>query len=150
MGKKVELLLPTQLLALIVSCCVLSETGCVVIAHVSINDPISHEKVEFIQEGRTTFKDVIEELGLPSRLVGLKEGGAIAAYQFLDIKYARVNYGWLLQFLPQSRGQNVDMILAGGGLGTDMFEVTFDEHWVAKNYVFAKHAQASRYVFWPF
>lgn len=136
--------------ALVIAACVLPTTACIVISHVTINDPIHQETVAFIQEGRTTFKDVVEELGAPTRLVGAKGGGAVAVYQFLDIKYSRVNYGWALQFIPQSQGQGTDMILAGGGLGIDMFEVAFDEHWVAKHYTFSKHTNASRYVFWPF
>lgn len=137
-------------LALVIAAYALPMAGCIVISHVTINDPIHQETVAFIQEGRTTFKDVVEELGAPTRLNGTKGGGAIAVYQFLDIKYSRVNYGWALQFIPQSQGQSADMILAGGGLGIDMFEVAFDERWVAKHYTFSKHTNASRYVFWPF
>lgn len=137
-------------LALLVTACALPTTGCIVISHVTINDPITRETVAFIQEGRTTFKDVVDELGAPTRLIGTKGGGAIAVYQFLDIKYSRVNYGWAFQFIPQSQGQSADMILAGGGLGIDMFEVAFDERWIAKHYTFSKHTSASRYVFWPF
>ncbi len=136
--------------ALVIAACVLPTAACIVISHVTINDPIHQETVAFIQEGRTTFKDVVEELGAPTRLVGTKGGGAIAVYQFLDIKYSRVNYGWALQFIPQSQGQGTDMILAGGGLGIDMFEVAFDDRWVATHYMFSKHTNASRYVFWPF
>lgn len=137
-------------IALVIAACALPTAGCIVISHVTINDPITQETVAFIQEGRTTFKDVVEELGAPTRLIGTKGGGAIAVYQFLDIKYSRVNYGWAIQFFPQSQGQGADMILAGGGLGIDMFEVAFDERWIAKHYTFSKHANASRYVFWPF
>jgi hypothetical protein len=125
-------------------------SACILISHVTINDPINQETVAFIQEGRTTFKDVVEELGAPSRLIGTKGGGAIAVYEFLDIKYSRINYGWALQFIPQSYGQSPDIILAGGGLGIDMFQVVFDERWTAKQYTFSKHSNASRYVYWPF
>jgi len=137
-------------LALVIATCVLPTSACILISHVTINDPINQETAAFIQEGRTTFKDVVEELGAPSRLIGIKGGGAIAVYEFLDIKYSRINYGWALQFIPQSYGQSPDIILAGGGLGIDMFQVVFDEGWTAQNYTFSKHAHASRYVYWPF
>jgi hypothetical protein len=129
------------------ACLVIS---CGSINRVSINDPIDQDSVKFIQRGLTTFKDVVEELGAPTQVMGIKGGGAIAVYQFLDFKYSRINYGWFIQFIPQSQGQNVDMVLAGGGFGTDTFEVTFDDRWIAQNYTFAKHAGASHYVFWPF
>jgi hypothetical protein len=138
-------------MALILAALAMPTTGCIVIAHVSINDQINNEKVEFIQEGRTTFKDVVEELGAPTRIVGIKSGGAVAVYQFLDIRYSSVNYGYLTKFAPQAQGQSFDLVLAGGGLGTDMFEVIFDERWIVKHYMFTKHAEkVSRYVFWPF
>ncbi len=137
-------------LALVIVICVLPTAACILINRVTINDPIKQETVTFIQEGRTTFKDVVEELGAPTRLIGAKGGGAIAVYEFLDIKYSRVNYGWALRFFVQSYGQDTDMILAGGGLGIDMFQVAFDERWMAKYYTFSKHANASRYVYWPF
>ena len=120
------------------------------INRVSMNDPIDQESVRFIQKGLTTFKDIVEELGAPTQLIGINGGGAIAIYQFLDFKYSRINYGWLIQFIPQSQGQSVDMVLAGGGLGMDTFEVTFDDGWIAQHYLFAKHSKASQYVFWPF
>jgi hypothetical protein len=125
-------------------------TSCASINRVSVNDPIDQDSVRFIQKGLTTFKDAVEELGAPTQLIGIKDGGAIAVYQFLDFKYSRINYGWLIQFIPQSQGQNVDMVLAGGGFGMDTFEITFDDRWIAQHYSFAKHAKASHYVFWPF
>jgi len=137
-------------MALVLASLAMPTTGCIIIAHVSINDEISNEKVAFIHEGRTTFKDVVEELGAPTRIVGIKSGGTVAVYQFLDIRYSSVNYGYLTKFAPQTQGQSLDLVLAGGGLGIDTFEVTFNERWIAQHYVFAKHAGASHYVFWPF
>jgi hypothetical protein len=138
-------------LAIALGIVALSCTGCIVFAHLSINDQITHEKVEFIKKGQTTFQDILDELGAPTRLVGKEGGGAVAIYQFLDIRYSRVNYGWLTQFAPQAQGQSIDLILGGGGLGTDMFQIFFDDRWVATDYVFTKHAEkVSKYVFWPF
>ena len=137
-------------LALVIVSCVLPTAACILISHVTINDSINQEEVAFIQEGKTTFKDVVEELGAPTQLIGTKGGGAIAVYEFLDLKYSRVNYGWALKFMTQTYGQDTDMILAGGGLGIDMFQVTFDDQWMAKSYTFSKHANSSRYVYWPF
>lgn len=150
MQTRVNLFIRCLGLALVIVTCVLPTAGCILISHVTINDPINQETVAFIQEGRTTFKDIVEELGAPTRLIGTKGGGTIAVYEFLDIKYSRINYGWALQFIPQSYGQSADMILAGGGLGIDMFQVAFDERWMAKSYTFSKHANSSRYVYWPF
>jgi hypothetical protein len=71
----------------------------------------------------------------------------VAFYHFLDARYARVNYGWAIQFFAPA---SVDMILAGGGLATDVFQVTFDLHWVVQERAFARHVQAGRYKLWPF
>ena len=134
---------------LAIAACIMPTTACIVISHVTINEQINEEMVAFIQKDRTTFKDVVDELGAPTRLIRTT-GGAIAVYEFLDIKYSRANYGWLIQFLPQSQGQSVDMVMAGGGLGIDMLQVTFNDRWIAQYYTFAKHPDASHYVFWPF
>ena len=150
MQPRINLIIRRLGLAFVIVICALPTTACILISHVTINDPINQETVTFIQEGRTTFKDVVEELGTPNQLIGSKGGGAIAIYEFLDLKYSRVNYGRALQFIAQSYGQDTDMILAGGGLGIDMFQVTFDERWMAKSYTFSKHANSSRYVYWPF
>jgi hypothetical protein len=77
----------------------------------------------------------------------LDDAGAVVSYHFLDAKYARINYGWPLQFVSPV---SVDMILAGGGLATDVFQVAFDSQWVARQQAFAKHVQASQYRLWPF
>jgi hypothetical protein len=111
------------------------------------NDPIKRQDVTFIVQGKTNFMEVIGELGVPDRINGLGSHGAVAVYYFLDAKYSNVNYGWPLQFfLPRSP----DLILAGGGLGTDMLEVYFDTNWVARGHAFAKHVSASQYRGWPF
>ena len=150
MQVRVNFFIHRLVLTLVIVLYTLPTTGCILVSHVTINDPINQETVSFIQEGRTTFNDIVEELGAPTRLMGTKGGGAIAVYEFLDIKYSRVNYGWLIKLLPQAQAQDVDIIVAGGGLGIDMFQVTFDERWMAKSYTFSKHAKASRYVYWPF
>jgi hypothetical protein len=111
------------------------------------NDPIKRQDVTFIVQGKTTFMEVIGELGVPDRINGLGDHGAVAVYYFLDAKYSNVNYGWPLQFFLQ---RSPDLILAGGGLGTDMLEVFFDSKWKARGHAFAKHVGASQYRGWPF
>lgn len=113
---------------------------------VTINDPIKPEHVAFIVPGTTTLPDVVGKLGAPDELIGLARGAA-AVYHFRDAKYARLNFGWPLRFwLPV----HPDMILAGGGIGTDTFQVVFDDRWVARAHAFAHHSGASRFSPWPF
>ncbi|MDE3034854.1 MAG: hypothetical protein KGJ14_02665, partial [Nitrospirota bacterium] len=76
-----------------------------------------------------------------------EQDGAVAAYHFLDAKYTRINYGWPLQFVSPV---SPEMIMAGGGLGTDVFQVVFDANWVARQQAFAKHVHANRHRLWPF
>lgn len=126
----------------------LTVTGCGVASfvRVTINDTIKPEDVAFIVPGTTTFPEVVAKLGAPDELIGLDQGAA-AAYHFRDAKYSRLNFGWPLRFwLPVQP----DMILAGGGIGTDVFQVVFDDRWVARAYAFARHSGASRFSPWPF
>jgi hypothetical protein len=126
---------------------VLSGCGFASFTRLSVNDPIKPEDVTFITPGKTTLAEVIAKLGTPDEVIGLDDAGAVVSYHFLDAKYARINYGWPLQFVSPV---SVDMILAGGGLATDVFQVAFDSQWVARQQAFAKHVQASQYRLWPF
>lgn len=115
-------------------------------SRLSFNDPIKPDDVAFIVSGQTTFAEVIAKLGAPDQLIGLKEG-AVARYQFRDVKYFRVNFGWPLRFVLL---ENPDFVLANTGLGADVFQVTFDRGWVVQQHAFAKHQEAAQYRLWPF
>lgn len=124
----------------------LSGCGFISFTRLSVNDPIKSEDVAFIVPGKTTLAEVVAKLGAPDEFTGL-ENGAVIVYHFRDGKYSRVNFGWPLQFWSPV---SPDLILAGGGFGTDMFQVAFGLDWVARYHAFAKHIQASRYKLWPF
>ena len=124
----------------------LSGCGFLTWSRLSINDPIKPEDVRFIVPGRTTLSEVMARLGTPDELVGTKTGGA-AFYHFRDLKYFRANYAWPLRFVIQ---ENPDFVMAGAGLGADLFELVFDRQWVIRQYAFATHLEASRYRAWPF
>jgi len=127
---------------------VLVASGCgfVTFARVSVNNPLRVGDVAFITPGRTTFVTVVDRLGPPNELAELHDG-IVATYYFLDAKYSRVNFGWFARFwLPVSP----DVVLAGGGLGTDMFQVLFDRDWVAIDAAFAYHTGTPSFSPWPF
>jgi hypothetical protein len=128
-------------------CAVLAGCGGLYSAvRLTVNDPLRPHDVRFIESGKTTFTEVVSQLGAPDELTG-GEGAAVITYHFRDAKYSRVNLGWPLRFyLPVQP----DLILAGGGLATDTFQVSFDEHWVVQHHAFSKHAQGSRHRLWPF
>jgi hypothetical protein len=112
----------------------------------TVNDHISEQDVEFIEAGKTTLPQVVETLGAPDELIG-HDIGVVLIYHFRDAKYSRVNLGWPLRFwLPVQP----DMIFAGGALGTDMFQIAFDQRWVAQYHAFAKHSQGVQHRLWPF
>lgn len=126
----------------------LSLTGCGFIntTRVTVNDLIAPQDVVFIVPGKTTFKEIVTHLGAPDELTNT-ELGAVVAYHFRDAKHTRINLGWPSQFfLPVSP----DLVLAGGGLGADVFQVFFDSHWVAQTYAFAHHTGGPSFNPWPF
>lgn len=110
---------------------------------VSVNEVVKPEDTAFIVPGRTTLQEVIAHLGAPADLADTPEG-ALARYQFLDSKYFRINFGYALKFFTPP-GVPDDLILAGGGIGTDQFLVWFDPAWVVRDRAFAHHTSASRY-----
>nr|MBI3612699.1 hypothetical protein [Nitrospirota bacterium] len=137
-----------RLLAALVLLGPLSGCGFATFSRLSFNDPIKPEDVAFIQPGQTTLSEITAKLGTPDELRPLdNRDGAVIYYHFLDAKYARINYGWPLQFVSPV---SAEMIMAGGGLGTDVFQVVFDSNWVAKQHAFAKHMQSNHYKLWPF
>lgn len=112
----------------------------------SINDPIEPEDVTFIEPGRTTLREVVTRLGAPDEMEPLGDD-VVARYHFRDARYARVNLGYPSGFfLPVP----IDLVVAGGGLGADVFQVVFDAEWRAVGHAFAHHARSSRYRPWPF
>lgn len=113
----------------------------------TINAPLSHDDVAFIVDGQTRFTDVVDQLGAPDELQPV--GGALVArYHFSDGKYFKGDYGWGLRFvLPFF---SPDLILGGGGFGTDILQVTCDPQWIVQEHAFAWHANSSEFRFWPF
>jgi hypothetical protein len=126
----------------------LSLTGCGFISttRVTINERIGPQDVVFIVPGKTTFKEIVTHLGAPDALKNTALG-PVVAYHFRDAKHTRINLGWPTRFfLPVSP----DLVLSGGGLGADVFQVFFDAHWVAQTYAFGHHTGGPRFNPWPF
>ena len=115
---------------------------------ITINETIKPEDVTFIRPGQTTLSEVLAKLGAPDEISDTR-GGAVARYRFRDVRYFRVNFGYAVKFLTPP-GVPDDMVLAGGGTGTQEFHVVFDANWVVQYHAFALHLGASRYRFWPF
>jgi len=126
----------------------LSLAGCGFISttRVTVNERIDAQDVAFIVPGKTTFKEIVARLGAPADLTNVTPG-AVVAYHFRDAKHTKINLGWPAQFfLPVSP----DLVLSGGGLGADVFQVFFDSHWVAQTYAFAHHTGGPSFNPWPF
>ncbi|NJL16018.1 MAG: hypothetical protein HC938_01295 [Nitrospira sp.] len=64
------------------------------VVRVTLNTSLTPEDVAFIVPGQTTLADIVNKLGAPDTLTH-SEAGVVATYRFLDLKYSRVNFGWL-------------------------------------------------------
>ncbi len=113
----------------------------------TLNTPISAEDVAFIKDGHTSFQDVIDKLGSPSQILPAPDG-IVARYNFTDVKYFRADFGWGLRFLLPFVAPS--LVLGGGGIGHDVFQVTYNTQWIARDHSFAHHAQSTEYRIWPF
>ena len=122
-----------------------STTGCSFI-RLTINDTIVAENVAFIVPGHTTLHEIVERLGTPDEMREAPHG-ALILYHFHDANYSHVNFGHILRFWTPVQP---DLVLSNIGLGTEVFEVAFDEHWVAQQHAFTRHPLATSYVPWPF
>jgi hypothetical protein len=114
---------------------------------VTLNQTISAADVAFIVPGRTDLSAVVERLGTPNEMLASKEG-VVTRYYFADGKYFKANYAWGLRFLMPFFTPDVD--LGGGGIGRDVLQVTYDDHWFVRDHAFSFHANSSEFVVWPF
>ena len=119
--------------------------GCNVV-RVTLNTPLTREDVAFIVPGQTTLVDVIAKLGTPDS-ISESDQGVVATYRFLDMKYARVNFGWLAK--PWSP-VDPDLIISRTGLGVDAFELLCDSNWVVTHQTFLRHLSGPRFNPYPF
>ena len=114
---------------------------------VTLNQTISTEDVIFIVPGKTDVSAVIERLGAPNDILST-EGEIVTRYYFTDGKYFKANYGWGFRFLIPFFAPDLD--LGGGGMGTDVFQVTYDGGWIVREHAFAFHSHSSEFMPWPF
>lgn len=122
-----------------------SVIGCNVV-RITLNTPLSQEDVSFIVPGQTTLTDVITKLGSPDSIADSR-AGTIATYRFLDMKYSRVNFGWLFKLLTPV---DPDLLISRTGFGTDAFVLLCDSNWVVTHQSFLRRLSSSRFDPYPF
>ena len=119
--------------------------GCNVV-RITLNTPLTQNDVAFIVPGQTTLADVIVKLGTPDSITE-SYTGVVATYRFLDMKYSRINFGWLLKpFSPVDS----DLIFSRTGFGTDAFELLCDSNWIVTNQSFLRRLSGPRFNPYPF
>ena len=120
-------------------------TGCNV-ARLTINTPLTPQHVAFITEGRTTLREVVNVLGAPDSMTEA-ETGTTVTYRFLNAKYSRVNFGWLVK--PWSP-VDPDLVLSRSGFGADAYQLICDSNWVVIHQAFVRHRPESLFTPYPF
>jgi hypothetical protein len=144
-------MLRVRFICLILALTLMSLSGCsqgpVTLSRVTLNRIISTKDVIFIVPGKTDISEVVEKLGTPNDILSSK-AEIITRYYFTDGKYFKANYAWGLHFIIPFF--TPDLELGGGGLGTDVFQVTYDEHWIVRDRAFALHSNSSDFLVWPF
>jgi hypothetical protein len=116
---------------------------------VSINEVITQDDVSFVMPGKTTLRQVVEQIGSPD-IIQLTGTGLLARYQFMDAKMFRVNLTRPLPFLVPALSvvpsDLYELTISGGGVGTDELQIGFDENLIVLHYSFAHHSKASHYI----
>ena len=111
-----------------------SSGGCSVV-RITLNTPLSPQDVAFIVPGETTLADVVQRLGAPDNLAD-SSTGFVATYRFLDLKYSRLNFGWLVKFWSPV---DPDLIISRTGFGTDALQVLYDANGIVTQHSFLRH-----------
>jgi hypothetical protein len=119
--------------------------GCNVV-RITLNTPLTKNDVAFIVPGQTTLADVINKLGTPDSMTDSYKG-VVVTYRFLDVKYSRINFGWLMK--PWSP-VDPDLLISRTGLGTDAFELFCDSNWVITHQSFLRHLSNPLFTPYPF
>jgi hypothetical protein len=113
---------------------------------ITLNTPLTPEDVAFIIPGQTTLADVTAKLGSPDSLADAT-AGIVATYRFLDMKYSRVNFGWLARpWTPV----DPDLILSRTGFGTDAFQVLYNSNGIVTQHSFLRHVSDLPFHAYPF
>ncbi|MBH0194807.1 MAG: hypothetical protein HP494_04210, partial [Nitrospira sp.] len=139
--------LMSLLLALVLTSLAGCSDGPVTVRRLTLNQTITAAAVTFIVPGKTDMPTVVERLGAPNQIFPSKNG-IVTRYYFTDGKFFKANYGWGLRFVIPFFTPDLDM--GGGGLGTDVFQVTYDDRWLVREHAFAFHSRSSEFVAWPF
>jgi len=121
-------------------------TGGCNIARITINNPLTPNDVAFIEPGKTTFGDVLATLGTPDALSDSNEG-IVATYRFMDLKYSRVNFGWVFRFWSPV---DPDLVISRTGVGSDAFEVFYDPQGIVSHHAFLHRDAGPRFNPIPF
>ena len=120
-------------------------SGCSVV-RITLNTPLTPADVAFIVPGRTTLAEVVDKLGSPDSFNN-SSTGIVSVYRFLDMKYARVNFGYLAR--PWSP-VDPDLIFSRTGFGTDAFQVFYDSNGVVLEHSFLRHVTQRPFHPYPF
>jgi len=132
------------LIALVLALCI-GSAGCNVI-RIQLNTPLTQDDVAFIEPGKTVLTEVIAKLGVPDSITE-SYLGVVATYRFLDMKYSRVNFGWLVK--PWSP-VDPDLIISRTGFGVDAFELHCDPNWVVTHQSFLRQLSGPQFNPYPF
>ena len=119
--------------------------GCNV-ARITLNTPLTPDDVAFIVPGKTTLLEVVDRLGSPDS-INNSNTGIVSMHRFLDMKYARVNLGWLAK--PWSP-VDPDLVFSRTGFGTDAFQVFYDSNGVVLQHSFLRHVTERPFHPYPF
>jgi hypothetical protein len=119
--------------------------GCNVV-RVTLNTPLTPADVAFIVPGQTTLPEVVDRLGSPDSIHN-SNTGIVSVHRFLDMKYARINFGWLVK--PWSP-VDPDLVFSRTGFGTDALEVFYDFNGVVLQHSFLRHVTERPFHPYPF
>lgn len=123
----------------------LTMLGCSV-QRVNFNEPITQDKLSFIQAGETTLHQVVDQLGAPEEITTIADQ-LVAEFKWSSTRSASLNLGHLFKFISPV---TPPMTMSGTGINIQRLQVLCDEQLIVRSYALGLTEEHALVEFWPF
>ena len=116
------------------------------VERVNFNEPITQERVSFIQLGETTLHHVVSQIGAPEEITAIGDQ-LVADFKWSTTRSSSLNLGHLFKIISPV---SPPIRLSGTGINIQRLLVICDQQLVIRSYAFGLTDEHALIEFWPF